>query len=195
MFKVKEFSKITGLSPKALKIYEEILLLHPQRSEKNYRLYSEADIARCSQILEFKEAGLSLKEITEFINGDSITKDEFRIKLDSKFQSLGNEVEKLEVQRNNIRTMLLSEAGGEQKESNFCKDSCLSNGDLGAISWALIDALRQSGAHAQSNSLVSTMNNFFENLDPKISEKIIEDCSDHLHDHESISWKRGCTRK
>lgn len=183
MFKVKEFSKITGLSPKALKLYEELLLLHPQRSEKNYRLYSDSDIARCSQILELKEAGLSLKEIAEFLNSDSITQNEFRIRLASKFQSLGNEVERLEVQRNNIRAMLRSETDGEQKKSSLCKDSCLSNGDLGAISWALIEALRESGAHAQSNSLITTMNNFFKNLDPQVSDKITKECGDYLNDN------------
>jgi MerR family transcriptional regulator, repressor of the yfmOP operon len=54
----------TGLSKRAIRYYEEIGLLEPQaRSEGNYRLYSEADLARLEQICRLKDAlGLTLAE-------------------------------------------------------------------------------------------------------------------------------------
>ncbi|MDV3349597.1 MerR family transcriptional regulator [Leptothoe sp. LEGE 181152] len=63
---VGELAKQTGLSIRTLRYYDEIGLLVPShRTEAEYRLYSEADIARLQQILSLRQLGFALKEIRE----------------------------------------------------------------------------------------------------------------------------------
>ena len=60
---VKEVSKLTGVSIRALHHYDAIGLLKPsQVSEAGYRLYDEAALEKLYMILILKELGLSLKE-------------------------------------------------------------------------------------------------------------------------------------
>jgi DNA-binding transcriptional MerR regulator len=52
LLQIGELAKQTGLSIRTLRYYDEIGLLVPShRTEAEYRLYSEADIARLQQIL------------------------------------------------------------------------------------------------------------------------------------------------
>ncbi|MGD1895438.1 MAG: MerR family transcriptional regulator [Phormidesmis sp.] len=66
LLQVGELAKQTGLSIRTLRYYDEIGLLVPShRTEAEYRLYSEADIARLQQILSLRQLGFALKEIHE----------------------------------------------------------------------------------------------------------------------------------
>ena len=61
---VKEFQ----LSRSTLLYYDKIGLLKPsQRTESDYRLYSEQDFNRMSKIAMYKKAGLSLEAIAEWL--------------------------------------------------------------------------------------------------------------------------------
>jgi DNA-binding transcriptional MerR regulator len=62
-YRVQEFAKQAGLTAKALRHYERVGLLVPQRSTAGYRLYSEAHLKRLEQIVALKFLGLSLREI------------------------------------------------------------------------------------------------------------------------------------
>lgn len=62
--KISEFSKITGLSIKALRIYESSGLLIPLRCDKNqYRLYSEEQVSTAKEIRRLRLTGFSVREI------------------------------------------------------------------------------------------------------------------------------------
>ena len=66
LLQIGELAKQTGLSIRTLRYYDEIELLVPShRTEAEYRLYSEADIARLQQILSLRQLGFALKEIRE----------------------------------------------------------------------------------------------------------------------------------
>lgn len=66
LLQVGELAKQSGLSIRTLRYYDEIGLLVPShRTEAEYRLYSEADIARLQQILSLRQLGFALKEIHE----------------------------------------------------------------------------------------------------------------------------------
>ncbi|MEL7069606.1 MAG: MerR family transcriptional regulator [Cyanobacteria bacterium J06581_3] len=66
LLQVGELAKQTGLSIRTLRYYDEIGLLVPShRTEAEYRLYSEEDIARLQQILSLRQLGFALKEIRE----------------------------------------------------------------------------------------------------------------------------------
>ena len=64
MMTVREVSKLTGLSVRALQYYDRIGLLHPaERTEAGYRLYDENDLERLQQIMLFRELAFPLQEI------------------------------------------------------------------------------------------------------------------------------------
>lgn len=70
-WKVGELARLTGLTIRTLRYYDQIGLYSPSGySESGHRLYTEADIARLQQILSLKELGLSLEEIKSVMAGE-----------------------------------------------------------------------------------------------------------------------------
>lgn len=66
---VKEVSRLTGVSVRALHHYDAIGLLKPSRvTDAGYRLYDEAALERLYMILVFRELGLSLKDIQSLLD-------------------------------------------------------------------------------------------------------------------------------
>jgi DNA-binding transcriptional MerR regulator len=61
---VGELSRISGVTVRTLHHYDEIGLVVPsQRTNANYRLYSDDDVLRLQQVLVFRELGMPLDEI------------------------------------------------------------------------------------------------------------------------------------
>lgn len=76
MYKVNEVSKLSGVSIRMLHHYDKIGLLVPsEKTEKNYRLYSEDDIKRLYQILIFKELEFQLKDIKDILDDESFDRE------------------------------------------------------------------------------------------------------------------------
>ncbi|RAV14398.1 MerR family transcriptional regulator [Paenibacillus contaminans] len=65
MFKISEFSKISQLSVKTLRYYDQLNLLKPAHTDKftGYRYYSADQMFQLHRILAFKELGFSLEQI------------------------------------------------------------------------------------------------------------------------------------
>ena len=69
MYKINEVSKLTGVSIRMLHHYDKIKLLEPsKRTDSNYRMYNDDDIARLYQILLFKELEFPLQEIKQILD-------------------------------------------------------------------------------------------------------------------------------
>ena len=68
-YRIDEVARRTNLTKRTLRYYEELGLLEPaQRSEGNYRLYSESDIRTLDHIKAMRDLlGLELKEIREMV--------------------------------------------------------------------------------------------------------------------------------
>jgi DNA-binding transcriptional MerR regulator len=64
-YRIGEFAKLSGLSPKALRFYDEIGLLQPAIVDpcSNYRLYQPHQLEQAAAIVAFKELGLPLAKI------------------------------------------------------------------------------------------------------------------------------------
>ena len=58
-----QFSEVSGLSRKALRLYEDLGLLSPMRADNGYRVYSESDVRDAHVIADLRAAGLSLVDI------------------------------------------------------------------------------------------------------------------------------------
>lgn len=72
MWNRKEFCKITGCTPDALRHYEKLGLLIPARKENNYRDYGENDYRKVKYIVVLQYAGFSLKEIKGLLLLDNL---------------------------------------------------------------------------------------------------------------------------
>jgi MerR family transcriptional regulator/heat shock protein HspR len=60
LFMISVAAELAEMHPQTLRMYERRGLLHPQRSAKNTRLYSERDVARLRRIQELTEMGMNL---------------------------------------------------------------------------------------------------------------------------------------
>lgn len=69
VLRIDEVSKLTGLSKRALRYYEELgLLEQAQRTEGNYRLYRVEDVTALQRIKEMRDLlGLELSEIRDIL--------------------------------------------------------------------------------------------------------------------------------
>lgn len=69
MFKIGEFSNLSGLSINTLHHYNEIGILKPEKVDDftGYRYYSAMQLANVNKILALKDAGFSLSEIASIL--------------------------------------------------------------------------------------------------------------------------------
>ncbi len=72
MFKIGEFSKLSQVSVKTLRYYDEIGLLKPARVDRftGYRYYSADQLPRLNRILALKDLRLSLEQIGRLLDDD-----------------------------------------------------------------------------------------------------------------------------
>ena len=91
---VKEVSKCTGVSVRALHHYDTIGLLKPtQITEAGYRLYDDAALEKLYMILVFRELGLSLKEIADVLYAPDFDRNRC---LEKQIQLMQQRVNKLQ---------------------------------------------------------------------------------------------------
>jgi len=60
LFMISVAAELAGMHPQTLRMYERRGLLHPQRTAKNTRRYSERDVERLRRIQALTELGLNL---------------------------------------------------------------------------------------------------------------------------------------
>ncbi|TCJ16018.1 MerR family transcriptional regulator [Rubrobacter taiwanensis] len=65
--KIGDAAKLAGLTPKAVRHYEALGLLTPERSESGYRLYGADELLRLHRIKRLRELGLSLEQVREVL--------------------------------------------------------------------------------------------------------------------------------
>jgi len=104
MYTIGQLVKQFAISRSSLIYYDRIGLLKPSaRSNSNYRLYTEADRQRMQQIELYKEAGLSLQEIADLLDGSS---DKPTVILESRLEHLNREISQLRQQQQLIVELL-----------------------------------------------------------------------------------------
>ncbi len=72
LFTIEQVAERTGLTKRTLRYYEEVGLLPPtDRTEGNYRRYSEADIQRLERIKKLRDLlGFSLADIRNILDAE-----------------------------------------------------------------------------------------------------------------------------
>lgn len=100
VFKIGEFSKITQVSVRMLRYYDEQGLLAPELicNENGYRYYSASQIDELNKIVMLRDMGFSVKDIKKLIS--DWTPELIRSKLE---QQLNNIEESIQVEQRKLR--------------------------------------------------------------------------------------------
>lgn len=107
---IKEFSKITNVSVRALHYYESLNLLKPKIQPHNgYRLYSKSDLLKLQQILAFKYFGFKLKDICKIMSNNINPKNALHLQIDL----LKQQIAKLKNTKQCINAVLCENADNE----------------------------------------------------------------------------------
>ncbi len=103
MFTIGEFSRISGLSVKALRLYHEKGILVPQTVDEStgYRYYDAANADRARIIGRLKEMEFSLSEMAEILEGVSDDADALRFLEDKR----GEILEEIKKHRKAVRDL------------------------------------------------------------------------------------------
>ncbi|MEW6130455.1 MAG: MerR family transcriptional regulator [Acidobacteriota bacterium] len=93
MFKIGDFSRVSRVSIKTLRFYDEIGLLKPTYVDRftGYRYYAPHLLTRINRILLFKELGFSLDEIAVLLKEDLLV-GEVRDALQNKREELARRI-------------------------------------------------------------------------------------------------------
>jgi DNA-binding transcriptional MerR regulator len=61
---IKKFAEVTGLTPRAIRFYEEKGILRSNRDPENkYRIYGKEEVSLAQRISQFRKMGFSIEEI------------------------------------------------------------------------------------------------------------------------------------
>ena len=86
LYSIGEVSKICNISKKALRFYDKIGIICPDKisEENNYRFYSRETLLSVPVVKYFKQMGFKLEEMKEFLDGNTYEAHErgFRRKID-----------------------------------------------------------------------------------------------------------------
>lgn len=116
MFKIGEFSKLTHISIRMLRHYDDINLLTPNRIDDftGYRYYSYNQLIIANQIQSLKSMGISLKDIKDIIRDyDDSNKlkdylNNHKLKMLKELDNLNNKISLIENSLNNLDKGVLS---------------------------------------------------------------------------------------
>jgi MerR family transcriptional regulator, repressor of the yfmOP operon len=110
LLRIQEVAEDTGLTPRAIRYYEEVGLLAPAaRSEGAYRLYDGEDLERLRFIRGLRDdAGFSLAEIRQLLEDEAArarNRDRFRSSHDDaeRRQILNDAIERVDRQVDSLR--------------------------------------------------------------------------------------------
>ncbi|NLY46598.1 MAG: MerR family transcriptional regulator, partial [Tissierella sp.] len=68
-YSISKLARISGVTTRTLRYYDEIGLLKPKRISSNgYRIYGENQVNLLQQILFYKELGIGLEDIDNILN-------------------------------------------------------------------------------------------------------------------------------
>src|SRR5512147_2593801 len=127
MIRIGDFSKLSRVSVKALRYYDEMGLLKPVSVDRftGYRLYEYSQLSDLNRILALKELGFSLEEIGRLL-GDGLSLEQMRgmlkLRETEARQRLREEAERLERIESQLRQI-------EQEEAMSRYDVVIKNTD------------------------------------------------------------------
>jgi DNA-binding transcriptional MerR regulator len=125
MFKIGEFSRLSRVSVRMLRHYDQLGLLTPSQTDSftGYRYYSADQLPRLNRILALRDLGFSLEQIAEMLNEDVSTEQllgMLKYKRGEVQQQMQEEQERLSRLESRIRQM--NEAATHAKYDVILRD-------------------------------------------------------------------------
>jgi len=105
LLRIGEFSKLTGVSIRTLRYYDEIDLFKPADIDlfTDYRYYDEKQVEELELINKLKSVGFSLEEIKQnWNNFDNDTMLKKQQELKSKIENMDQKIKEIDYLRSNI---------------------------------------------------------------------------------------------
>ena len=104
-----KLSKMSGVSARTLRYYDEIGLLKPARvAESKYRIYGQDEVDRLQQILFYRELGFPLEETKNLMSAPDFDKEQAFL---SHLAELSKQKERLDLLINNIKKSMSAMKG------------------------------------------------------------------------------------
>jgi DNA-binding transcriptional MerR regulator/effector-binding domain-containing protein len=109
MLKISDFARLAGVSPKALRIYDEMGILKPSAVDRwtSYRYYSISQLAALNRILALRDLGFSLDQIAALLR-DGLPPAVVRELLRAREQELRNHLSDEQARLQRIQARLRS---------------------------------------------------------------------------------------
>lgn len=135
MYTIGKLVKAFNLSRSTLLYYDKIGLLQPsERTESDYRLYSQRDFERLEKIALYKKAGLSLEAIGEILDSAD---DRLSGILEQRLDSLNSEMSRVRQQQRFILQLLgknsllkTSKVMNREQWVKILEDAGMDHGDM-----------------------------------------------------------------
>ena len=106
-YTIGRLAKAVGLSRSTLLYYDRLGLLRcGNRSEGNYRLYSEEEAERLRRICVYREMGIPLQQIAELVDRDAPGDSATEGLLENHLHALEREIESLRQQQRQVLLLL-----------------------------------------------------------------------------------------
>ena len=100
MYKIGDFSKMSKITIKTLRYYENEGLLIPAYVDPNtsYRYYESKQLTDLTKIISLRQAGLSIKDIKEILNGSNARKilEKRKTELELELNTLNYQLSKID---------------------------------------------------------------------------------------------------
>lgn len=169
MFRIGEFSKLTRVSSRMLRYYDQCGLFHPTKIDEvtGYRLYSANQIPLLNKIITLRDSGFQVEEITEVLERTNDIKFMEAIlnqKLNQTNETIFMEQQKIIILKNMLNNL---------KEENYNMEVKVEVKEIKSIK--VLSYREVIEDYSKEDILWEKMNNFIEsnNVDVLPSNEII----------------------
>lgn len=109
IYKINELAKLSGVSTRTLRYYNQIDLLVPEKNDSNgYRIYGQVQVDKLQQILFYRELGVSLADIKTILSSSDYDREKM---LERHLSALLNKRERIDLLITNLKTTIRSLKG------------------------------------------------------------------------------------
>lgn len=113
-YTITKLARLSGVTARTLRYYDEIGLLCPTRVSNGYRIYGQKEVDTLQQILFYRELGMDLKEIADILKNPKFDREQA---LQSHLSALLQKKNQLELLICNV-TKTIASMKGETEMSN-----------------------------------------------------------------------------
>src|SRR6478672_6956652 len=108
VFKIGDFAKLSRVTVRTLRYYEEVGLLLPRETDRwtGYRYYSAEQLPRLNRILALKDLGFALDQITRLLD-DNVSAADLRGMLKMRHAELQSRIVEMQTQLERVEVRLI----------------------------------------------------------------------------------------